>query len=51
MRKIRQNKFTSVNSVNKDSFVSVGMNHTTKPFHFLDVKKTVDQYEIFEKER
>lgn len=51
MRKIRQNKFTSVNSVNKDSFVSVGMNHTTKPFHFLDVKKTVDQYEVFEKER
>ena len=31
--------------------MSVGMNHTTKPFHFLDVKKTVDQYEIFEKER
>lgn len=51
MEKIKTNKTNSVNSVNKDSFVSVNINHTTKPFHFMDIKDTVDQYEVFKKEK
>lgn len=50
-RKIRLNKTSSVNSVNKEGMVAVEMQQHTKPLHFLDIKSTVDQREIFEKER
>lgn len=50
-RKIRLNKDSSVNSVNKDGMVVVELQQSTKPLHFLDIKSTVDQREIFEKER
>lgn len=50
-RKIRLNKTSSVNSVNKEGMVSVEMQQHTKPLHFLDIKSTVDQREIFENER
>lgn len=49
--KIKLNKTSSVNSVNKDGMVAVEMQQSTKPLHFLDIKSTVDQREIFENER
>ena len=49
--RIRLNKYDSLTSVNKDNFVDIDLKQSTKLFPFPDVKDTIDQYEVFEKER
>ena len=49
--KIRLKYTDSVNSADKENFLDVEMKNTSKKFHFNDIKKTIDQYEQFQKER
>jgi len=49
--KIKLNSSDSVNSLNKDTFSDLEFQQTTKPFHDLRIKETVDQYEVFKEEK
>lgn len=49
--RIRLTSTDSVNSVNKDTFVDVELQHHTKVFPFPSVSDTIDQREVFEQER
>ena len=49
--KIKLNSTNSVNSLNKDTFSNIEIKQTTKPFHYLNIKETVDQYEVFKEEK
>ena len=49
--KIKLNSTNSVNSLNKDTFSNIEIKQTTKPFHHLNIKETVDQYEVFKEEK
>jgi len=49
--KIRLGHTDSVDSVDKENFLDVRIQNTSKEFHFNDVKKTIDQYELFQQER
>lgn len=49
--KIRLRHTDSVNSVDKENFLDVQLQNTSKKLHFDDIKKTIDQYEQFQKER
>lgn len=51
MAKITLKKTESVSSVNKDGSLAVNLKQSTKPIHFLDIKSTVNQMEVFETER
>lgn len=49
---IRLNSTNSVRSVNKDNWVDVRLQQTTKPYFFTpNIKGVIDQYEQFELER
>lgn len=48
---IRLGKTDSVNSVNKENFLDVQLNSTSKKLHHNDIKAKIDQYEQFNKER
>ena len=49
--KIKLNSTNSVNSLNKGTFSDIEIRQTTKPFHYLNIKETVDQYEVFKEEK
>lgn len=49
--KIRLGHTDSVDSVDRENFLDVQLQNTSKKFHFNDVKKTIDQYELFKEER
>lgn len=49
--RIRLASTESVNSVDKDAFVDVELQHHTKVFPFPSVSNTIDQRELFEQER
>ncbi len=49
--KIRLGHTDSVDSVDNENFLDVRVQNTSKEFHFNDVKKTIDQYELFQQER
>ena len=49
--KIRMSHTDSVNSVDKENFLDVQLESTSKKLHFNDIKTTIDQYELFKKER
>lgn len=49
--RIRLTSTDSTNSVNKNSFVDVELQHHTKVFPFPSISNTIDQRELFEKER
>lgn len=49
--RIRLSSTDSVNSVDKDNFVDVEFRQHTKVFPFTSITDTVDQMEVFEKER
>ena len=49
--KIKLNSTNSVNSLNKDTFSNIEIKQTTKPFHHLNIKETVDQYEVFKEQK
>lgn len=51
MYQIRLGHTDSVNSVNKQNFLDVELHNTSKPIHYTDIKKTVDEYEQFTNER
>lgn len=48
---IRLTSTDSANSVNKDAFVDVELQHHTKVFPFPSISETIDQREVFEQER
>ena len=48
---IRLTSTDSVNSVNKEAFVNVELQHHTKVFPFPSISETIDQREVFEQER
>ena len=48
---IRLGETDSVNSVNNENFLDVQLKSTSKKLHYNDIKATIDQYELFEKER
>ena len=50
MAQIRLNSTESINSINRDSFLNIGLNHTTKPMPQMSIAKKVDQYEVYESE-
>lgn len=49
--KIRLGHTDSVNSIDKENFLDVQLQNTSKKLHFNDIKKTIDQYEQFQLER
>ena len=49
--RIRLTSTNSANSVDKDAFVDVELQHHTKVFPFPSVSNTIDQRELFEQER
>ena len=49
--KIRLGHTDSVDSVDRENFLDVQIQNTSKELHFNDVKKTIDQYELFQQER
>lgn len=49
--KIKLNGTDSVNSLNKDTISNIEIKQTTKPFHYLNIKDTIDQYEVFKEEK
>ena len=49
--RIRLTSTDSANSVNKDAFVDVELQHHTKVFPFPSISETIDQREVFEQER
>lgn len=49
--RIRLTSTDSANSVNRDAFVDVELQHHTKVFPFPSVSNTIDQRELFEQER
>lgn len=49
--RIRLTSTDSANSVNRDAFVDVEIQHHTKVFPFPSVSNTIDQRELFEQER
>lgn len=49
--KIRLGRTDSVDSVNRENFLGVQLESTSKKLHFNDIKATIDQYEQFQKER
>lgn len=49
--RIRLSSTDSINSVNKENFVDVNVQHHTKLFPFPSVSDTIDQREVFESER
>lgn len=49
--RIRLSKTDSSYSVNKENFVDVQLQHHTKVFPFPSISDTIDQREVFEKER
>lgn len=48
---IRLSSRDSLLSTNRDNFADLKLEQSTKLFPFPDVKETIDQYEVFEKER
>lgn len=49
--RIKINSTNSVNSLDKTTISSIDVINTTKPFHNLDIKKTIDQHEVFKNEK
>lgn len=48
---IRLGHTDSVNSINRQNFLDVELENTSKLMHYTDIKETVDQYEQFKVER
>lgn len=49
--KLRATHTNSVNSVDTNSLVNVQLQNSTRPMEFTDIRKTVNQYEQYVKER